>query len=57
MKSLGLPTDIGRPKALKALRENGYKVRSDTVMAAVKARKTAANCPEVDGGMYEELFS
>jgi len=34
MKSLGLPTDIGRPKALKALRENGYKVRSDTVMAA-----------------------
>ncbi|RFZ70462.1 Regulatory protein RepA [Mycobacterium marinum] len=56
MKVLGLPVDIGRPRALKALRESGYKVRSDTVMAAVKARKMAANCPEVDGGMYEELF-
>ncbi|KLO29575.1 hypothetical protein ABH37_13250 [Mycobacterium haemophilum] len=57
MKALGLPADIGRPKALKALRESGYKVRSDTVMAAVKARKTAANCPEVDGGMFKEMFS
>lgn len=57
MKALGLPPDIGRPKALKALRENGYKVRSDTVMAAVKARKLAKNCPEVDGGMFEEAFS
>jgi AAA domain len=57
MKALGLPADIGRPKALKALRENGYKVRSDTVMAAVKARKMAKNCPEVDRGMFEEMFS
>lgn len=57
MKALGLPVDIGRPKALKALRENGYKVRSDTVMVAVKARKAAKNCPEVDGGMYQEMFS
>lgn len=57
MKALGLPVDVGRPKALKALRENGYKVRSDTVMAAVKARKTAANCPEVDRGMFEEMYS
>lgn len=57
MKALGLPINIGRPKALKALRENGFKVRSDTVMHAVKARKVAKNCPEVDGGMYQELFS
>jgi AAA domain len=56
MKTLGLPADTGRPKALKALRESGYKVRSDTVMAAVKARKAAANCPEVGRGMYEEMF-
>jgi hypothetical protein len=57
MKTLGLAADTGRPKALKALRESGYKVRSDTVMAAVKARKMAKNCPEVDGGMYQEMFS
>jgi hypothetical protein len=55
MKTLGLPADVGRPKALKALREAGYKVRSDTVMVAVKARKMAQNCPEVDGGMFKEL--
>lgn len=57
MKALGLPADVGRPKALKALRAAGYKVRSDTVMVAVKARKMAQNCPEIDGGMYQELFS
>jgi hypothetical protein len=57
MKTLGLPIDIGRPKALKALRENGYKVRSDTVMAAVKARKGAKNCPEVAGGRSQGAFS
>lgn len=57
MKALGLPADIGRPKALKALRENGYKVRSDTVMAAVKARKRAQNCPDGVGGRSEGLFS
>jgi hypothetical protein len=56
MKTLGLPADTGRPKALKALRESGYKVRSDTVMAAVKARKAAKNCPEVGGGRSEEAF-
>ncbi|WP_322860106.1 AAA family ATPase [Mycobacterium europaeum] len=57
MKLLGLPADVGRPKALKALREAGYKVRSDTVMAAVKARKAAKNCPEADGGSFGGLFS
>jgi hypothetical protein len=57
MKSLGLAADVGRPKALKALRESGYKVRSDTVMAAVKARKAAKNCPEVGGGMFEGAIS
>jgi AAA domain len=57
MKRLGLPPDTGRPRALKVLRESGFKVRNDTVMAAVKARKLATNCPEVDGGMEKELFS
>lgn len=53
MKRLNLPADAGRPKALKALREAGYQIRSDTVMAAVKARKSAKNCPEDRGGRSE----
>jgi hypothetical protein len=57
MKRLHLPADAGRPKALKALREAGYPIRSDTVMAAVKARKAAANCPENRGGSSERPVS
>ena len=56
MKTLGLPADIGRPKALKALRENGYKVRSDIVMAAVKARKRPKTAPKTPGAGPRRCF-
>jgi AAA domain-containing protein len=43
MVRLRLPPDTGARKARTALRDSGYKVRNDTVAAAVKARK--AMCP------------
>ncbi len=56
MNRLGLPADVGARKARTALRTAKYKVRNDVVAAAVKARKLAATCPEVDGDTEQELF-
>jgi hypothetical protein len=56
MTRIGLPTDIGARKARTALRTAKYKVGNDIVAAAVKARKLAATCPEVDADTQRELF-
>lgn len=56
MNRIGLPPDTGARKARTALRTAKYKVRNDVVAAAVKARKLAATCPEVDRDTEADLF-
>lgn len=56
MKHLHLPAEAGARKARVALREGGHKFRNDIIAAAVKARKVAATCPDVDRDTESELF-
>jgi hypothetical protein len=56
MKQLHLPVDTGARKARQALRERGCKFGNTIIAAAVKARKTAATCPEVDRDTQLEVF-
>lgn len=56
MNRIGLPHDAGARKARTALRSAKYKVRNDVVAAAVKARKVAAMCPDVDRDTQQEMF-
>lgn len=42
MIQLGLPVDTGAPRARIALREQKHRFRNDTIAAAVRARKAAA---------------
>lgn len=56
MKDLHLPIETGARKARLALREREYKFGNTIIAAAVKARKTAEMCPEVDRDTYQEVF-
>jgi hypothetical protein len=56
MKVMHLPVDTGARKARLALREREYKFGNTIIAAAVKARKTLATCPEIDGDTQMEVF-
>lgn len=55
MKQIHLPADTGARRARVALREKNHRFGNTIIAAAVKARKAAAMCPEVDRDTFEEL--
>lgn len=57
MKALHLPVETGARKARLALRQREHKFGNTIIAAAVKARKLAATCPDVDRDTEQDLFA